>query len=131
MTAPRIVSDGCYHPASEDEVAALARDAAVAGRIVRVRGAAHSVDAAIFAYAHCKRRPDPDGVDILLDRMRRIEADDATMRITVEARCNLGRDPVDPSGTSTGRTASSVQVVSKTSLVELHSITLESVRRTI
>ena len=49
MTDPVRESDGYYHPASEDEVAALIRMAGEKGLQLRVRGALHSVPAAIAA----------------------------------------------------------------------------------
>lgn len=46
MADPQRGSDGFYHPADEDQVAALVAMAARQGRQLRVRGSMHSVPAA-------------------------------------------------------------------------------------
>lgn len=101
VPSPPIGPDGYYHPASEDDIRSLIRRASSEGRVVRVRGSAHSVHAAILSGADQDGRPDPHGINIMLDRLRAITFDDATMQVTVQAGCHLGRDPSDPTGTST------------------------------
>ncbi|MCI0432092.1 MAG: FAD-binding protein [Gemmatimonadetes bacterium] len=83
-----------YHPANEDEVITLVRKARSEGALLRVQGSGHSVDDAILAGA-------PGAHQVLLDRMIGVRFDDATMRVTVQAGCHLGRDPSDPTKTST------------------------------
>jgi FAD/FMN-containing dehydrogenase len=94
-------SDHFFHPRDEADLRALITRARREGRSVRVRGAAHSVHAAIFTDGYAGHDPDPDGIDIMLDHFRAVEYDEAAMRVTVEAGCHLGRDPADPSHTST------------------------------
>ena len=70
------------HPASEDELAALVKQAAAEGRTVKPVGAGHS-----FTDIACT-----DGVQVRLDRYGEIlEADRATGRVTVQAGITLGR----------------------------------------
>jgi FAD/FMN-containing dehydrogenase len=85
------------HPSDEAEIVAFVKQAAIAGHTVRVRGAGHSVPAAIVP----KDGAPPRLVELLLDRMIATRFDDATRRATVQAGCHLGRDPKDPTGTST------------------------------
>ncbi|HEY4057449.1 MAG TPA: FAD-binding protein, partial [Kofleriaceae bacterium] len=85
-------SDRYLHPRSEDELVALVKRARSEGRQVRVRGSAHSVAGAIYS---------DGGYDVMLDRYRAIHVDEANMRVTVQAGCNLGDDPRDPTGTAT------------------------------
>ncbi len=86
--------DGYFHPSNEEEIVALIKRARREGRQLRVRGSAHSVAAAI--------RTDAPGqhIDVMLDRYRAITFDDARRRVTVQAGCNLGDDPRDPTRTA-------------------------------
>lgn len=88
-------ADGFFHPSSEEEIVALVRRARHEGRQLRVRGSAHSVPAAI--------RTDEPGrhIDVMLDRYRAVTFDDARLRVTVQAGCNLGEDPRDPTRSAT------------------------------
>ena len=101
MQPPQIGSDGFYHPRDEDQIRELIALANREGTVIRARGAAHSVHAAIFSDSPSGRSPDPGGIDIMLDQLRRIEFDESNMLVTVQAGCNLGRDPTDPTHTST------------------------------
>jgi D-arabinono-1,4-lactone oxidase len=90
--------DGFFHPKTEDELRVLVRRARASGVKLRVRGSAHSVARAIYT----------DGArngghfDVMLDRYARVvEFNDPRMRVTVQAGCHLGRDPRDPTGSST------------------------------
>jgi D-arabinono-1,4-lactone oxidase len=89
--------DGFHHPSTEDELVALVRLARREGKLLRVRGSAHSVPGAIYTGA----RRDGPHVDVMLDRYTRMSFDDARMRVTVEAGCHLGEDPRDPTGRAT------------------------------
>ncbi len=92
-------SDGItyHHPANEDEVIALVRQARADNALLRVRGSAHSVPEAIYA-PHDTGRPT---VHLLLDRMIAASFDDTTRRATAQAGCHLGKDPSDPTRSST------------------------------
>ncbi len=89
-------ADGYFHPASESELQALVRHAAATGRRVRVRGAAHSVHAAIFAQAE----PSAEVLELMLDRYCALRFDDALRQVTAQAGVHLGVDPRDPTGRS-------------------------------
>jgi FAD/FMN-containing dehydrogenase len=103
------VSDAFAHPASEEELVALVRQAYREGRQLRVRGAAHSIAHAIYADPHHAlpnrvgvqgpRRG--SGINVMLDRYRdwRVR-DEARKLVEVDAGMHLGRDPGDPAGES-------------------------------
>jgi len=101
VTGLKIGADGLYHPRNEDQVRELIELANREGRVIRARGAAHSVHEAIFSGGYRNFQQDGRGINIMLDQLRRIEFDDANMRVTVQAGCNLGLDPADPTKTST------------------------------
>jgi hypothetical protein len=101
MESCSIGSDGFYHPRSEGDVMELIAKARREGRVIRARGSGHSVLAAIYSDAGQSRRTDPGGINLMLDQLREVTFDDANMRVTAQAGCNLGRDPSDPTGTST------------------------------
>jgi D-arabinono-1,4-lactone oxidase/FAD binding domain-containing protein len=86
------VEDARYlHPASERELIGLVKRARADGLKLRVRGAEHSVHAAIYADASA------GDLHVQLDRYHRILAwDPARRRVTVQAGCHLGVDPHDP-----------------------------------
>jgi FAD/FMN-containing dehydrogenase len=81
------------HPGTESELVALVRTARATGRKLRVRGAMHSVTAAIVV---------DDGINVQLDRYTKVgqwHEVGGRMRVTAEAGCHLGRDPNDPLST--------------------------------
>lgn len=97
---PELTRDqsGFYHPSSEAEICQLIQQANREGRKIRVRGAGHSLAASIYT------APDPatsDGINIMLDQYAAVTFDDARMQVTAQAGCHLGKDPHDPTGTST------------------------------
>ncbi|MDO9020687.1 MAG: FAD-binding protein [Deltaproteobacteria bacterium] len=92
--------DGYYHPASEDDLVALVRLARSFGGQLRVRGAAHSVPAAIATDRGPRAAPDARHVDVMLDRYVRVTFDDERRQVTAQAGCHLGHDPRDPTRTS-------------------------------
>jgi hypothetical protein len=104
--------DGYFHPRSEEELLALVREAISASppRRLRVRGSAHSVARSIYTDGHCGAGDPPnDAIDVMLDRYRAIgpitpvEGDPDHAIVEVEAGCNLGKNPYDPTRTSTWR----------------------------
>ena len=92
---------GFYHPASEAQVGALIRRARRESRQVRIRGSAHSVPAAIYTDGPGNAAAGKRGIDIMLDRIAAVSFDEAKQQVTVQAGCHLGRDPRDPTGSST------------------------------
>ncbi|BDS10171.1 FAD-binding protein [Aureispira anguillae] len=93
-----IGSDGFYHPTTEDQIIELIKTAQTEGLKIRVRGSAHSVKKAIYTNSP----PTPTtGINIMLDQYRAVFIDSENMTVTCQAGVNLGKDPYDPSGTST------------------------------
>jgi hypothetical protein len=110
VTAPTVGDDGFYHPASEDELAALVRMANQEGRLIRVRGAAHSVSHSIYAdpFGELPNRvnwqtpPSETNVDVMLDRYRGWRVKDESRKLVeADAGIHLGADPSDPTQTAT------------------------------
>jgi hypothetical protein len=100
--------DGYYHPRTEDDVRALILQARAAGKLIRVRGSAHSASAAIYTSCNAPPPcvmtgpPDDGNLNVMLDQMRAVLSwDDASLQVTVQAGCHLGLDPSDPTHTST------------------------------
>jgi hypothetical protein len=92
---------GFYHPSSEEQICELIRRANRDGLQIRVRGAGHSVNAAIYTDDFRKSRARRSGIDVMLDRLAAVTFDDARKQVTVGAGRHLGKDPYDPTGTST------------------------------
>jgi D-arabinono-1,4-lactone oxidase len=78
---------GRFHPQDQAAVARLVISARAAGRRVRVRGAGHSVPAAIAG---------PPDLVLVLDRLRWIRFDDTSGEVTAGAGVRFGEDPSDP-----------------------------------
>ncbi|WP_437492243.1 D-arabinono-1,4-lactone oxidase [Sorangium sp. So ce1014] len=104
--------DGYCHPASEEELLALVQLALSASPPLqlRVRGSAHSVARSIYTDGYSGAGAPPDGaMDVMLDRYRAIgpitpvDGDPDHAIVEVEAGCNLGKNPYDPTQTSTWR----------------------------
>lgn len=109
-------ADGWYHPQNEGEIAALVALARSTKKHLRVRGAGHSTSGAIYTPGFDgEGKPPGSAIDVILDRMRSvtIHADAANPRravVEVEAGCHLGKDPYDPTGTSTWANSLNVQL---------------------
>lgn len=94
---------GYWHPRSEAEIQALVQHARAQGLQVRVRGAAHSVPAAIHSDARLRAgagaAPAADqALEMVLDLYGGVTFDDARRQVTVQAGCRFGADPHDPTG---------------------------------
>ncbi len=89
---------GFYHPSGDEEIIDLILYAKANKKKIRVRGSAHSVKGAI--YTSNDRQKKDNGIDLMLDKMRAVRINKDSMSVQVQAGCNLGRDPYDPSGTS-------------------------------
>lgn len=98
-------ADGYYHPGSEREVQDLIIEARRLGVPVRVRGSAHSTNEAIYPDGYAgKGAPPPDQCVLLLDRLRHVDVipqKNGRALVEAEAGVNIGKDPYDPTGTST------------------------------
>ena len=92
-------SNGLYHPANESDIIDLINYALQHKLQVRVRGAAQSVNPAIYADGYTGE-PAGKNINMELDQLRQVTPDTATMQVTVGGGCNLGVDPYDPSGVS-------------------------------
>lgn len=116
--------DGYYHPSSTDEIRDLVLYARDRGCTLRVRGAGHSVSNAIYTDAFPWDTAEyfapseigdtyalnfqpvqvpQNEINVLLDRFIGAEFfdDNSKHYVRVCAGCHLGRDPYDPTGTST------------------------------
>jgi D-arabinono-1,4-lactone oxidase len=103
-------TDGFYHPASEDELVCLVKQAYREGRELRVRGSAHSVSHAIYTDPqagmrnHVEQQSPPRGknLNVMLDRYISFRVIDRERKLVeCDAGIHLGKDPSDPTGTST------------------------------
>jgi D-arabinono-1,4-lactone oxidase len=103
-------SDGFYHPASEEELVCLVKKAYHEGRELRVRGSAHSVSHAIYTdpegtlrnHVEQQSPPPGDNLNVMLDRYISFRVIDRERRLVeCDAGIHLGRDPSDPTHTST------------------------------
>jgi hypothetical protein len=106
VTPIPVGSDGYYHPSSEGELALLVRHAYDNSRQLRVRGSAHSVPTAIYTNGYDGTGAPPSGsIDVMLDQYRGVtitpDPETGEADVVVEAGCNLGKNPYDPTGTST------------------------------
>lgn len=102
MNAPiEMAQDGYYHPASEGELVELIKWANKKELQLRVRGSGHTFPhRAIFTDRDPGR--EKRDVNIMLDRYRAVRwIDEENGVVEVEAGCNLGLNPGDPTGTST------------------------------
>lgn len=96
--------DGCYHPASEDEIVSLVRLTRDLGGKIRAVGTGHSVWEAIIPEGFDPSAPTDERL-ICLDRYSRILGfrDDpdspGTVLVEVEAGCHLGESPRHPIAT--------------------------------
>ncbi|NUP05941.1 MAG: FAD-binding protein [Polyangiaceae bacterium] len=82
------------HPSSEEEIRDIVRACAAERRPLRVIGAGHSEPASIGPAS---------ARTLMLDRMRRVSVtgtDGGEPLVEVEAGCHFGKDPYDPTGTS-------------------------------
>lgn len=98
-------TDNLCHPNNEEEIIELIKKAITEKLQVRVRGADQSVSGSIYTddynYAGRDYREKRGGINIMLDRMRKVDFDlKDRYLVTVQAGCNLGFDPYDPTCTS-------------------------------
>ncbi|MGV3527736.1 MAG: D-arabinono-1,4-lactone oxidase [Flavisolibacter sp.] len=90
MIAPD--SRNIYHPETESDIVELVQHATANSLQVRVRGAAQSVDAAIFTDDVSAGK----NINIMLNRMRQVMVTPGSHVVRVQAGCNLGFDPFEP-----------------------------------
>jgi hypothetical protein len=102
--------DGFYHPASEEELVCLVKQAYREGRELRVRGSAHSVSHAIYTDPQAGMRnhveqqspPPGDNLNVMLDKYISFRVVDQDRKLVeCDAGIHLGLDPSDPTHTST------------------------------
>jgi hypothetical protein len=107
--------DGYYHPKSVAELSELAAHAQREGVGLRVRGARHSVGAAVHNDGFDGHGAPPDGpLELMMDGMRKVDihhgAAGERALVEVEAGCHLGRMSYDPTGTSTWKNSLNYQL---------------------
>jgi D-arabinono-1,4-lactone oxidase/FAD binding domain len=101
--------DGYYHPESVQDVQRLVAEAKRRSVPLRVRGSGHSPKRAIHGDRFTGRgAPPADSLEVVLERMEKVtfvEQHEDHAVVEVEAGCHLGRDPYDPTQTSTWATS--------------------------
>lgn len=91
-----------FSPASEGEIIELVKQAKGAGKQIRVRGSAHSVDRAIYTTKLTRFEPGSPFINLYLDKLSGIvKIDYPKKQVEVQAGCHLGVDPFDPARQST------------------------------
>lgn len=110
-----IGDDGYYHPSTEEELQNLVLYAYQNGQSLRVRGSSHSVTPAIYTTGYDGEGKPPTGMDVMLNRYRKVtitpDANDPShAMVEVEAGCNLGKNPYDPTHTSTWKNSLNEQL---------------------
>lgn len=99
---PAREADGCYHPATESELAALVGHAARAGTRLRVMGSTHSVWRAIVTDGFNGPATPQDEFSVVLDRYTTVfaaeddPADPSVRLVEVQAGCHIGLSPSRP-----------------------------------
>lgn len=99
---PPRAADGCYHPSTEAELAALVRHAAQHGHQLRVMGSSHSVWKAIVTDHFDGAQTPEREVLVVLDRYTRIfepkddPANPGCKLVEVQAGCHVGMSPTRP-----------------------------------
>lgn len=99
---PDRAADGCYHPATEAELAALVAHAGRTGTRLRVMGSTHSVWRAIVTDGFNGAATPPDEFCVVLDRYTTVfpsEIDPANPEsrlVEVQAGCHIGMSPTRP-----------------------------------
>jgi FAD/FMN-containing dehydrogenase len=98
------LSNQFFTPTSEKELQELVLQAKTNNLQIRVRGSAHSVKKAIFTDDYNTATDEQaKSLNLMLSDafFRQIKIDTTANTVTVGAGCNLGKDPFDPTETST------------------------------
>ncbi|MBY0496947.1 MAG: FAD-binding protein [Cyanobacteria bacterium] len=99
---PAREADGCYHPATESELAALIRQAHESGTQLRVMGSTHSVWRAIVTDQFNGPLTPAAEFPVVLDRYVRVfeaeidPSDPQGRLVEVQAGCHIGLSPARP-----------------------------------
>lgn len=101
MTDASTGPDGYVHPENTDDVVAAVKRARDEKKTLRVRGSAHSVEGAIFSGPLQDGKPPADAITLLMEKMRGVTIDAETREVHALAGTHLGKDPYDPTKTST------------------------------
>lgn len=88
-------------PANESDVIQLCNEAQQNNEVICLRGSAHSFP--LIKTLETSTNAGRPYKFIMLSKMRDVFIDTASKTVRVEAGCNLGKDPYDPSGISTER----------------------------
>lgn len=95
-------ADGCHHPQTEEELAALVKHARRTDQQLRVLGSSHSVWRAIVTDRFAGTATPPSEVMVVLDRYTKISdpvpdpENPGMMLVEVQAGCHLGASPHRP-----------------------------------
>ncbi len=101
MTDAKTGPDGYVHPENTDDVVAAVKRARDENKTLRVRGSAHSVEGAIFSGPLQGGKPPADAITLLMEKMTGVTIDVENQEVTSLAGTHLGKDPYDPTKTST------------------------------
>jgi hypothetical protein len=101
MSDGKAASDGYVHPQTTDDVVAAVKRARDEKKTLRVRGSAHSVEGAIFSGPLQDGKPPADAITLLMEKMRGVTIDAEKREVHALAGTHLGKDPYDPTKTST------------------------------
>jgi len=93
--------DGYVHPENTEDVVATVERARGEKKTLRVRGSAHSVEGAIFSGPLHEGKPPANAITLLMEKMRGVTIDAEKRVVHALGGTNLGKDPYDPTGTST------------------------------
>ncbi len=94
-----IVNGATYWlPADENDVIALVGRAKAEGKVICMRGSAHSFP--LIGDLESESATDRN-LYVMLSKMNAVSIDKANSTVTVQAGCHLGLDPWDPTGIST------------------------------
>ena len=101
MTDAKTGPDGYVHPETTDDVVVAVQRARSEKKTLRVRGSAHSVEGAIFSGPLTGGKPPADAITLLMEKMTGVAIDGKAQEVTALAGTHLGKDPYDPTKTST------------------------------
>lgn len=85
-------------PENENDVISLVNQAKEQGKVICIRGAAHSFP--LIGNLESESVNDRN-LYVMLSKMNAVSIDKSNMSVTVQAGCHLGLDPFDPTGIST------------------------------
>ena len=93
---PSREENGCYHPSTEEELAALVKHASDTGKQLRVMGSTHSVWKAIVTDNFAGSVTPENEITVVLDRYTKVFPVQPGNLVEVQAGCHVGLSPTRP-----------------------------------